>query len=75
MKKIIIALFAVSLSFSMAAGGISAAGGNDPCWEDIEKFCSNVTPQRGLILICLENHMDELSELCKKHISDIKRGE
>jgi hypothetical protein len=35
------------------------------CKEDIQKFCPNVTPGEGRILMCLQSHIDQISPACR----------
>jgi len=45
---------------------LSAAEQN-PCTEDIAKFCKEVQSDRAAIMACLEAHESELSDSCKHH--------
>jgi outer membrane protein, multidrug efflux system len=35
-----------------------------PCSDELERFCSDVKPGYGQLIICLDKHRDELSPLC-----------
>ena len=39
------------------------------CKEDMEKFCKDVPRKSGKMHACLDSHIDELSEDCKKRHS------
>lgn len=64
-------LLHMALSASILCAGMLAGSGasaaENPCAGDIAKFCKGVTPGRGAVLACLEEHEGELSEACKKH--------
>jgi hypothetical protein len=57
------ALLTLGLMFTAA---VSAADQN-PCSEDIAKFCKDVKPDRRAILDCLERHESQLSDACKDY--------
>jgi len=50
----------------MLAAAASVAGQN-PCSEDIAKFCQDVQPGKRAILDCLERHESQLSDACKDY--------
>lgn len=35
------------------------------CKPDVEKFCQDVTPGHGRVMVCLRQHEAELSDACK----------
>jgi Golgi apparatus protein 1 len=47
------------------------AGETRPCEEDIAQFCKDVRPGGGRIILCLKNHENELTSVCKDKIQEI----
>ncbi len=43
------------------------AANNNPCGNDIAKFCKNVNPENNGIMKCLEKHESELSKACRDY--------
>ncbi len=39
---------------------------HNPCSDDIQKYCSDVTPGEGRLAKCMKKHASELSSGCKK---------
>lgn len=39
-----------------------------PCADELERFCPDVKPGRGLLLACLNQHRDELSPVCRDKV-------
>ena len=37
-----------------------------PCMEEIEKYCKDVSPGKGQIIVCLAEHRQELSTVCRE---------
>jgi hypothetical protein len=37
----------------------------DACGDDISKFCGNVTPGEGRVLVCMQAYDDQLSRSCQ----------
>ena len=37
----------------------------EACKPDVEKFCSDVKPGEGRVMVCLRQHESELSDACK----------
>ena len=52
--------------------GASAADQN-PCSEDIAKFCGNVKPSQRALMECLEEHESRLSDACKDYEAKMER--
>jgi hypothetical protein len=48
--------------------GESAAATPRPCADELERFCKNVQPGLGLMIICLNDHRDELSPICQEKV-------
>ena len=42
-----------------------------PCAEEITQFCKYIKPGGGRIIICLKNHENELTSVCKDKIQEI----
>ncbi len=51
-----------------AQAGVSAAATPRPCAQELEQFCTDVKPGLGLMIICLNEHRDELSPLCSEKV-------
>ncbi len=56
-------LFCLSLMFSPHA----IAADQNPCANDIAKFCKNIKPGTSAMMDCLEKHESELSDACKDY--------
>jgi Cysteine rich repeat len=57
------ALLILSLMFAAAA----SAADQNPCSQEIAKFCKDVGPGRAAIMDCLERHESQLSAACKEY--------
>ena len=44
-----------------------------PCFDDRQKYCSDVKPGAGRIFECLDEHEAELSSACKDHIEKMSQ--
>lgn len=56
-------LLILGLMFTAAA----SAADQNPCSQDIAKFCKDVGPGRTAIMDCLERHESQLSDACKEY--------
>ena len=56
----------------MFGTAVSAADQN-PCSEDIAKFCKDVKPGWRAIMDCLERHESQLSDACKDYEAKMER--
>jgi hypothetical protein len=45
----------------------------EACAEDVEKFCENVEPGKGKVMMCLKDHSKDLSQGCKDEIAKVKK--
>ena len=53
----------------------TAAWAQQPCADDVKKFCANVQPGSGRVNGCLEQHHSELSPVClAKFDADMKKA-
>ena len=52
----------------LIAPGAYGADDDPPCLKDTERWCSQVPGAGGWIQGCLEQHMDDLSPECRKHV-------
>ena len=59
----ILLLSATGAMAQMRQGAMAVA---QACKPDIRQFCSNVPPGGGRIKACMKEHLQELSEPCKK---------
>jgi hypothetical protein len=57
------ALLILGLIFAAAA----SAAEQNPCSQDIAKFCKDIGPGRTAIMDCLERHESQLSDACKDY--------
>jgi hypothetical protein len=57
------ALFTVGLMFAAEA----SAADQNPCSEDIAKFCKDIKPGRPALMECLEKYESQLSDACKDY--------
>ena len=44
------------------------------CAEDIQKYCSTVTPGEGRMIYCMEAHEDKISTKCAFELGDAATG-
>ena len=65
---LVVALLTLSLTF----GNVSAADQN-PCSEDIAKYCNNIKPGHAAMMECLEEHETQLSDACKEYEAKMER--
>jgi len=59
---------AIVVSVLLVAASAGAAG-KDACKADVVKFCDDVLPGGGRILVCLEAHEKELSPGCEEQLA------
>ncbi|HEY5973211.1 MAG TPA: efflux transporter outer membrane subunit, partial [Geobacteraceae bacterium] len=68
---------AEQLALAGAAGG-TAAGEAYPCMDELEKFCKDIPPGRGELLLCLSKRKSELSATCSqrvdKHLAQLEEA-
>lgn len=71
MKKIntlvVAGLVACFFSLGLMYGVNSYAEGKNPCSADIAKFCKTIRPGSIALMICLEEHENDLSTSCKDY--------
>jgi hypothetical protein len=60
------------ISVLMFSTSVSAAAQN-PCTEDIAKFCKDVKPGQMALMECLEQHEAQLSDACKAYEAKMER--
>jgi hypothetical protein len=44
------------------------------CAPDVSKFCGNVSPGEGRVLVCMHAHDDQLSQSCQMSLYQVSRG-
>jgi multidrug efflux system outer membrane protein len=47
---------------------VSAADTPRPCADEFERFCKDVQPGLGLLIVCLDQHRSELSPACRDKV-------
>jgi hypothetical protein len=52
----------------------ASAAENNPCSEDIAKFCKNAAPNRTAIMECLETNEKKLTAACKDYEAKVMEG-
>jgi hypothetical protein len=60
--------FLILIAFLMANSAIAdppKVPAHNPCSDDIDKYCSDVTPGGGRLAKCMKDHAAELSSGCK----------
>jgi hypothetical protein len=60
-----VALFIIIIG--MMFGPAAFAADQNPCAEDIAKFCKNIKPGQAALMECLEEHEAQLSDACKAY--------
>ena len=51
-----------------AQAGGGAAETPRPCADEFERFCKDVKPGLGMMILCLDQHRDELSPVCRDKV-------
>lgn len=64
-------LFFLALLFSCPAFADEAAD-DQPCREDLKKFCGDVKPGGGAVIQCMREHHAQLSPACQEKIGAAK---
>lgn len=59
----------IEVRLTAAANKVLAA-----CEDDLNKYCSTVTPGEGRGLLCLEAHQDKISTKCEYSLFDASRN-
>ena len=52
-----------------ARAGESAAATPRPCADELEQFCADVRPGQARMLLCLYDHREELTPLCRDKVA------
>jgi hypothetical protein len=73
MKKLQAVLSVLFVMSFMIVASVYAAEEN-PCKQDMDKFCKNIEPGDGRILRCLTLSEDKLTPACKKQLVNIKKS-
>ncbi len=60
-------LLAAVLGLGLMLETGALAQDKNPCTEDIAKFCQGTKPDMRSILVCLEEHENELSDACRDY--------
>ena len=66
----------VLLAMLACLGGTTsawAAEGDPPCQEDVQRLCPMVPATGNFVQGCLQEHADELSPDCRKHVGTYTR--
>ena len=58
---------------SLIFGWQACAADQNPCSEDIAKFCKDIKPGWAATMQCLERHETELSDACKDYEARMER--
>jgi hypothetical protein len=69
----VVVLMLAGVTAILAPGGRAAAEAPNACQADVQKFCSTVQGGGGRILICLQEHVKELSPDCQKQLDSARR--
>jgi hypothetical protein len=41
------------------------------CWDDLDKYCSNIKPREGRLLQCLNKSSSKVSKRCTQALKDM----
>jgi hypothetical protein len=44
------------------------------CLDDVDRFCSDVEPGQGRVIVCLSRHEQDLAPVCRKHLQEGRRN-
>jgi hypothetical protein len=67
-KRFSLAIMAACLlCFCLLFGTAASAADENPCSEDIARFCQNIKPGTPALMECLEKNEGELSTACKAY--------
>jgi len=62
------------LCFGLMFGTAASVADENPCSEDIARFCENLKPGTPALINCLEKHENELSGACKDYETKMGGG-
>ena len=68
----------VKLTVALLAAGLvgvtaATAAAPEPCAPDVQRFCSTVPAGAGQVLLCLEEHHDQITPECRAALATVKR--
>jgi multidrug efflux system outer membrane protein len=53
----------------LAAQAVTPAAATPrPCADEFERFCKDIKPGLGMMILCLDQHRDELSPVCREKV-------
>ncbi len=64
---------AVALLFAGVLGCTDALAAQDPCADDIAKYCKDVKPGEGRLARCIKENEKQLSPACRSSIEESKK--
>jgi hypothetical protein len=74
-----ISLLALALAVMVTTPAVAEtrqSGDQRPCMEELEKFCADVKPGAGRVILCLQEHDRDLSPVCRDKVQKaVKRLE
>jgi hypothetical protein len=44
------------------------------CLDDVDRFCNDVEPGKGRVIVCLSRHEQDLAPVCRKHLQEGRRN-
>ena len=66
-------LAGVFLVWGLMLGPAASAADQNPCSEDIAKFCKDVKPGQQALMQCLEKNEAQLSDACKTYEAKMEK--
>jgi len=61
-------IFLVTVGLATLARSVPTSAQNNPCRDELQKFCQGVTGGRQEKMQCLNEHLAELSSACKERL-------
>ncbi len=71
--KLTVALLATGAAASLLGVSTATAAAPAPCAADVQKLCAAAPAGAGQVLMCLEEHRDEITPECRAALATAKR--
>ena len=71
--KLTVALLAAGAAASLVGVTAATAAAPAPCAPDVQKFCATAPAGAGQVLVCLEEHRDQITPECRAALATVRR--